>query len=87
MSKLVQAENLHVGSLESWLDLQLKLVDLERSTDIKDTLNLQKILSVQELVKRGRCLNNLCVSSYRIALGGRYVIDLEKDKACVRYER
>lgn len=66
------------SAIDSFVELHLRLVELEREAEVEEASRLQSTLSAAELEARGVSLLRLKVADERSGLGGRTLLGLER---------
>ncbi|GAM26146.1 hypothetical protein SAMD00019534_093210 [Acytostelium subglobosum LB1] len=71
-----QQQQQHLVSKDIFVEKTLKLLDIEKESEIELSVSLQSTLSNRELELKGICIRKLCLESFSTGLGGRSLVRL-----------
>ncbi|EFA77908.1 AN1-type zinc finger-containing protein [Heterostelium album PN500] len=69
-------QNIKIRDKNEWIDHTLKLLEIEKESEIEESVSLQSTLSNRQLELKGICIRKLVIESFSTGLGGRCLVRL-----------
>ena len=73
-------ERKKTSNIFSFVNKQLKLLDLERNAEIDESVDARRSCSIKDLEKRGVCVSKLYVRSECTGLYGKHLVSFGRGK-------